>query len=167
VARVAEGFQEEAAAASVELTVEQVPGVPEIAADADQVAEALGEVVRNALEACSDDRGATVTLMARSIPSEEAVRIVVVDDGSGMEPRDRARAFDPFFSGREAGRHRGLGLPKAFRAVQANGGQMSVESEPGQGTTVRLMFPAAGAATPEGAKAGAAPDTGAAASERR
>jgi signal transduction histidine kinase len=73
--------------------------------------------------------------------AEQAVRFVVADDGPGMPPAIRARAFDPFFCGREAGRHRGLGLPKAFRAVQANGGQMALESTPGKGTTVRMTFP--------------------------
>jgi hypothetical protein len=60
-----------------------------------------------------------------------------------MRPEDRARALDPFFSGREAGRHRGLGLPRAFRAIQANGGQMTLDSKTGQGTTVRVTFRAA------------------------
>jgi len=60
-----------------------------------------------------------------------------------MPPEIRSRAFDPFYSGYEAGRRRGLGLPKAYRAVQANGGQMAMESSPGQGTRIRITFPAA------------------------
>ncbi len=161
VERVASDFQDEAAAASVNLVVEDVPALPPIRVDPDQVADALGEVVRNGIEACSDGRGSAVTLMVRTVTGEDVVQIVMVDDGGGMDPRDRARAFDPFFSAREAGRHRGLGLPRAFRAVQANGGHMALESKPGQGTTVRFTFSAAAAG------AGAAPEAGAAAGERR
>jgi signal transduction histidine kinase len=70
-----------------------------------------------------------------------------------MDPAIRTRAFDPFYSGYEAGRHRGMGLPKAYRAVQANGGRMALDSTPGEGTTVRMTFRAAGAP-------GGAPPTG-------
>jgi hypothetical protein len=126
--------------------VESQQAAPPIRVDAEQIRDALREVVRNAVEACA--QGGHVTVMVRPLAVEAAVRIAVADDGPGMEPQVRARAFDPFYSGYEAGRHRGLGLPKAFRAVQANGGQMALESTPGQGTTVRMTFPAAEAETP-------------------
>ena len=143
---VADEFQDQLKGSPVTLRVESPQAVPPIRVDAEQVRDALREVVRNAVEACA--QGGHVTVMVRPLAVEAAVRIAVADDGPGMEPQVRARAFDPFYSGYEAGRHRGLGLPKAFRAVQANGGQMALESTPGQGTTVRMTFPAAEAETP-------------------
>ena len=126
----------------VALSVEAQKNLPPVRVDPGQVSEALREVVRNALEACA--RGGTrVTILVQPLAAENAVRLSVVDDGPGMAPPVRARALDPFFSGYEAGRHRGMGLPKAFRAIEANGGQMALESAPGQGTTVRITFPAA------------------------
>ena len=53
------------------------------------------------------------------------------------------RAFDPFFSGREAGRGAGLGLSKAWRLIEANGGDVVLESRPGQGTLVTISLPPA------------------------
>jgi signal transduction histidine kinase len=81
-----------------------------------------------------------VTLSVQPVAGQGAVRLVVADDGPGMDPQVRARAFDPFYCGRDAGRRRGLGLPKAYQAVLASAGQMMLESEPGQGTTVRMTF---------------------------
>ena len=51
--------------------------------------------------------------------------------------------FDPFFSGREAGRGIGLGLSKALRLIDANGGRIAVASRPRQGTTVSVRLPLA------------------------
>jgi len=115
---------------------------PAICVDRDQVAAALGEVVRNGVQACMQAGGGTVTLAVEVLPGRSSVRFVITDDGPGMAPEIRSRAFDPFYSGYEAGRRPGLGLPKAYRAVQANGGQMALESSPGRGTRVRITFPA-------------------------
>jgi signal transduction histidine kinase/HD-like signal output (HDOD) protein len=124
------------------LQVEAPEIAPKIRADRAQVGGALREVLKNALEACADGRGATVTLSVQPVAGQAAVRLVVADDGPGMDPQVRARAFDPFYCGRDAGRRRGLGLPKAYQAVLASAGQMTLESEPGQGTTVRMTFAA-------------------------
>ncbi len=51
------------------------------------------------------------------------------------------RAFDPFFSGREAGRGIGLGLPKAWRLVEINGGTIAIDSRPDRGTRVAVSLP--------------------------
>jgi signal transduction histidine kinase len=68
---------------------------------------------------------------------------VVVDDGGGMDAETLRRAFDPFFSGREAGRGIGLGLPKAWRLLTVGGGTIEVESRPGRGTRVTVRLPLA------------------------
>jgi len=72
--------------------------------------------------------------------------VTVADDGPGMARDVMHRAFDPFFSGREAGRGIGLGLPKAWRLVEINGGTIAVDSRPGRGTRVSISLPAAAAA---------------------
>ena len=60
-----------------------------------------------------------------------------------MDADTLRRAFDPFFSGREAGRGIGLGLPKAWRLVEINGGAIAVDSTPGRGTRVSITLPLA------------------------
>jgi len=114
-----------------------------IRVDREQIAGALREIIKNALDACSNDTGGTVTVAVQPLGPQETVRLAVTDTGTGMPPQVRARAFDPFYCGRDAGRRRGLGLPKAYRAVVASGGQVTLESSPGHGTTVRLTFRAA------------------------
>jgi len=122
----------------------EAPDTPAaIRADRDQIAGALREIVKNAVQACSNGTGRTVTVSVQALGPQQTVRLSVIDNGPGMDPQVRARAFDPFYCGRDAGRRRGLGLSKAYRAVVASGGQLTLESAPGQGTAVRLTFRAA------------------------
>ncbi len=152
--RVADAEQTDDAAEGVRVVVGGAEEAPAIRVDADQVAGALGEVVCNAVQACTMAGGGTVRIDVETLPAGAAVRFVVADDGPGMEPESRARAFDPFYSGHETARRRGLGLSKAYRTIQMNAGKMALESMPGQGTTVRVTFPTAGSALAD------TPDTG-------
>jgi len=108
--------------------------------DATQVGEALRAVVQNALEAV-DEGGRVVVDVADA--GAAGVRVAVVDDGPGMDAAAVRSAFDPFFSGRDAGRGIGLGLPKALRLVELNRGRLAVESRPSAGTRVWIELPAA------------------------
>ena len=69
--------------------------------------------------------------------------IEVTDNGAGLDERSQRHLFDPFFSGREAGRGLGLGLSKCWRIMELHGGQIAVQSKPGCGTTVTLRLPLA------------------------
>ncbi|HEY2411905.1 MAG TPA: ATP-binding protein [Pirellulaceae bacterium] len=70
-----------------------------------------------------------------------AIVLSITDTGPGIPPGVRPYIFDPFFSGREAGRGLGLGLSKAWRIVDLHGGRIDVESEPGHGATFRVILP--------------------------
>lgn len=110
--------------------------------DRGQVEEAVRAIVINAVEAVDD--GGRVSISAGPVRPEEGawLEIVVADDGRGMDGATLRRAFDPFFSGREAGRGAGLGLSKAWRFVEASGGDVVIESRPGEGTRVSIVLPA-------------------------
>lgn len=117
--------------------------------DASQITESIRLLSVNAVEAAAGRVALHVTVAGMS---ERAVCVVTVtDDGPGMAGEVLNRAFDPFFSGREAGRGIGLGLPKAWRLVEINGGTLEIDSRPGRGTRVMVSLPAVPAENGPGA----------------
>ncbi len=112
-----------------------------IEADAGQIKAMFEELLKNAFEAC-DPRDARLRINCHTDVSDELVIVVLEDNGCGMTPEILEKASDPFFSHRLAGRGRGLGLSRAARWSELNGGRLRIESSPGEGTRVRVEFPA-------------------------
>jgi two-component system, OmpR family, sensor histidine kinase KdpD len=118
------------------------PELPAIRADADQLERAFGNLIENANRYSN---GAPVSIRARAVGSRLVVRIV--DQGAGIHEEERQRIFEPFYrapgaaGGPRSGSGLGLAIAKGF--IEANGGEISVESLPGQGTTFVVMFPLA------------------------
>ena len=69
------------------------------------------------------------------------LRVAVTDTGCGMTPAVVARAFEPFFTTKPVGKGTGLGLSQIFAFARQAGGDVEIESQPGRGTTVRLLLP--------------------------
>jgi signal transduction histidine kinase len=112
-------------------------------ADSNHLAEALRAVLLNALEALGI--GGRVEIEIRSL--DHAFGIIIRDNGPGMNTHQLAHCFDPFFSGREAGRGLGFGLCKAWRIVTLHDGSIEIESQPGRGATVTITLPVANGST--------------------
>jgi signal transduction histidine kinase len=134
-------------AATVDVEADRCPAAW---ADARQIGEVLVELIRNA--AAAADGPVHVRLTAAAEPREEraeppSLTIRVIDDGPGMDTATACAAFTPFFSRRPAGRGRGMGLARARRAVQANRGEIRIDSRPGRGTTVTIELPRADSET--------------------
>jgi two-component system NtrC family sensor kinase len=109
-------------------------------ADAGQVRQALVCLLRNAIEAAPPEGWARLE-MRPGVPGE-GVAVAVEDSGPGPAPSQRAALFDPFYSGRSAGRGRGLGLPIAWRLARQQGGDVCLEEpRPGQPTRFLLTLP--------------------------
>ena len=116
---------------------------------------ALECLIRNAAEAMPDGGRLTITTANRD-PASEAppdaghmppgrhVMVEVADTGAGMAPGVAERAFEPFFTGKGLAEYTGLGLSIVYGFAQQSGGQVTLESQEGRGTTVRLYLPAAG-----------------------
>lgn len=121
----------------------------EALADPHLLRTVIRELLGNAADAIGDD-GGVITLGARHSLEQDAVELTVADTGCGMSPSVLHRAFDPFYSHRKAGRRRGLGLPRAFRIVEAHSGRIWLESREGEGTTAHVLLPRPAAApTPD------------------
>jgi signal transduction histidine kinase len=104
--------------------------------DGFQLKQAVLNLVLNALQATP--RGGHVVV--RTAGDERRLVVAVSDDGEGMTPETRERAFTPFFTTREEGT--GLGLALVRRIVEEHGGSVEISSRPGEGTTVTLLFEA-------------------------
>jgi NtrC-family two-component system sensor histidine kinase KinB len=125
------------------LRVRAPEDLPPIAVDRGQVARVLANLVTNAIRATDRGGGIEVTAAQRN----GFVSISVRDNGRGIPHDYLARVFDPFVQVPDApGGGAGLGLSISRRIVQAHGGQISVRSEPGRGTTFTFTVPVAGAA---------------------
>jgi signal transduction histidine kinase len=122
-------------AARVDVRVAVDPAVPRFAFDRDQVTQVLWNVALNGVEAMNG-RGRLSLEVARQ---NGDVALAVSDTGPGI-PRERLpRVFEPFYSGKPNGS--GLGLTIAERIIAAHGGRIEIDSEPGRGTRVTLLFP--------------------------
>jgi signal transduction histidine kinase len=121
----------------IEMVVDADGALPEIAGDPVQLAVAMKAVVVNSIEAI----GQGGRIEAAIAPLEDTVRIEVRDSGPGISPEVRTRMFDPFYSGREAGRGLGFGLPKSWRIVTAHGGRIWAESAGDVGATFVIELP--------------------------
>jgi signal transduction histidine kinase len=111
--------------------------------DPDMIRRAALNLVLNAIEAMPN--GGELRLSGGKW-NEGGYSFVVEDTGVGIEEKDRARIFEPYFTTKPSGL--GLGLILTKKIVDAHGGEILLESEPGRGTRIRVVLP--GAATGEG-----------------
>ncbi len=126
---VSREFGEEAESRGIEVRLDAPADGCVLTADAGQVSVVTRELVRNAIEAIGEGGVVEVAAKRLEMPSGPAVaELSVADDGSGLTEREAQHLFEPFFSGREAGRGLGFGLPKAWRIVTGHGGTISVEN---------------------------------------
>jgi signal transduction histidine kinase len=102
-----------------------------------QLKVALRAMCENSLQALG--RGGHIEVLLR--PTTSGIEIVVRDDGPGIAPDVRPHLFDPFYSGRPAGRGLGLGLSKCWRIVTAHGGSIDVNSQVGRGAEFVIRMP--------------------------
>jgi signal transduction histidine kinase/ActR/RegA family two-component response regulator len=131
----------------VELETQFDAGLPELAGIESEVREALTNLILNAVDAIPN--GGKIIVRTRVLGwafkgegerSPTHAVLEVSDSGVGMDEQTRKRCLDPFFS-TKGKRGTGLGLAMVYGVVQRHEGTIEIESAPGQGTTVRLIFP--------------------------
>lgn len=117
-----------------------------------QLEQILTNLCFNARDAMSRGGRLKVSMKNRSLPgggeewqlgkpTGEYVEILVADSGVGMDQATLERVFEPFFTTKPDGQGSGLGLSTVYGIVQQAGGDITVESEPGRGTTFKILFP--------------------------
>lgn len=133
--------------------------LPTVQADFGQLRQACVNILMNACEAMpkggtlrvvtrevalpGDGTGQTLSPTGKTGPPVRFAEVSISDTGQGIPPEHLSKIFDPFFTTKEKGT--GLGLSVVYGIVEKHGGRISADSRVGQGTTVTLRFPAAGA----------------------
>jgi PAS domain S-box-containing protein len=134
---------------NIEIVAALDRAAPWVSADPHQLQTALLNLALNARDAMPEGGTLRIATAADAHPPEGPddgrafVGISIVDTGLGMKPEVMARAFEPFFTTKEIGKGTGLGLSMVYGAVRQLGGEVTLESTVGRGTTVRLFLPAA------------------------
>lgn len=138
---VAELMQVHANDLSVKLESRIDPSMPILMFDPDAMHRALLNVVTNAIDACDEVEGGLVVISSHFDAADKSARLVITDNGAGIAPEDLDSIFHVFVS-RKGGRGTGLGLPVSRKILEEHGGQITVASEPGRGSTFTLELPA-------------------------
>lgn len=112
-----------------------------VMADETHLAVAIDAVVVNAIEAVGANGRVEIIVRLAVIGAERFAEILVCDDGPGITDNVRRHMFDPFFSGREAGRGLGFGLSKCWRIVSDHGGRVIVYHPSGRGAEISILLP--------------------------
>lgn len=123
------------------LKLELEPQLPELQANAQQLVQVVLNLVVNGIHALHEEQG---TITVRSWKEPEAVCFSVADTGCGMSPETQRRIFEPFFTTKEVGKGTGLGLSICYDSIKKHGGEITVESIAGKGTTFTVRLPVAG-----------------------
>ncbi len=110
--------------------------LPEINVDADRMSQVLLNLYLNAIQAMAD--GGTMTVAVSRNEAKKSTVISIGDDGPGIPAQDRERIFDPYFTTKADGT--GLGLAIVHKIVEAHGGEIDIESDPGRGTKVSVVL---------------------------
>lgn len=132
-------FSEKIAQQRIRRELDLQEDLPEARIDPSQIEQAFLEVISNALEAMPKGGTLTITTRVKEARREKFVEVSFHDTGEGVPEEALPRVFEPFFTTKADGT--GLGLAIAKRFVEQNQGTLTISSEAGKGTSVRITLP--------------------------
>jgi CheY-like chemotaxis protein len=129
----------------VALELQLTNRLPGVQANLGALEQVIMQLALNARDAMPEGGRLLVSTGQSETPDGPRVSLAFQDTGRGMDASTRRRAFEPFFTTKANGDSNGLGLTTVYAFVERLHGAIDIASEPGEGTTVRLSFPAAAA----------------------
>jgi signal transduction histidine kinase len=132
----------------IELKAELTPHLPQILGAENEIRDAITNLIFNAVDASPNGgviavRSSVLQRDPQDATAAHGVRLEVSDTGIGMDEETRRRCLEPFFT-TKGERGTGLGLAMVFGMAQRHGATLEVDSRPGGGTTMKLLFPVGG-----------------------
>jgi len=125
--------------AGIQVQPQLEPDLPPVLCDGAQIEQVLLALMVNAMDAMP--QGGNLWLTTRADEANNAVNVIVRDDGTGIPADILARLFEPFLTTKETGRGVGLGLAISRSILERHNGSIEVQSEPGRGTTFTITLP--------------------------
>lgn len=141
VADVLELMASRAKELDVKLEWKPAKGMPTLMFDPEGLHRAALNIITNAIDACDETEYGTVTVETRYSEDKGTAKVVVTDNGAGIDVEELENIFTVFVS-HKGGRGTGLGLPVSQKILREHGGEITVESEKGKGSKFTLQFPA-------------------------
>jgi signal transduction histidine kinase len=141
VHQVLDAFRYPLSQGGFKVDVSVAPDLPPVRLDAEALAQALANLVDNAMKYSGERRRVGIS----AAPSGDEIRIEVSDDGIGIPPSEHARIFEKFYrigtSDTQSRRGSGVGLTLVKHIVEAHSGRVTVESRPGEGSRFVIHLP--------------------------
>jgi len=122
---------------NVDLEMNLADDMPKIAAVPDQIKQVVLNILQNAEEATPDRGTITVSTEVR----DSTIKLHIRDTGPGISPENIKKVFDPFFTTKSAVKGTGLGLSISHGIIKTHGGNIDIQSAPGEGTTMSITLP--------------------------
>jgi len=122
---------------NIDIQTDLAPELPIIAGDQAQLQQVFLNLISNAIDAI-DKEGAVAV---KSVRSGGEIHVAVTDTGPGIPAEHQSKVFDPFFTTKQSGKGTGLGLWISYNIVEKMGGTITLNSQPGKGTTFTVKIP--------------------------
>ncbi len=129
---------------NIEISREYTLNLPPVSCVAIEIEQVFINLLKNAAQAMNDqpEPKPKSRIILRTRQQGEMIRVEIADNGPGMDEKTKCHIFDPFFTTKDIGVGTGLGLSVSWTIiVTKHGGQLTVHSEPGQGTTFIIELP--------------------------
>lgn len=136
---------------AIKQTIELPDGLPHVELDSKRIQQVISNLVANARDAMPEGGALHVSASATNLPAVNKfglpqgnyLQVVFKDTGPGILPEHLPRIFDPYFSTKEKGSQKGsgLGLSLCYSIIKSHNGHIQAESEPGDGTSIRIYLP--------------------------